>query len=106
MLRVPHPTAPEEPPGCACMAGPCLTSSKAVSLFLQHSACGTQDDTASESDKRFPSQPENTPVALELVTPGGSRYVRGSFLLCLRNYSLGSPGLIAVVNNKIDCFLL
>lgn len=45
-------------------------------------------------------------MVLELVPPGGSHYVRGSFPLCLQNYSLGSPGLISVVNNKIDCFLL
>lgn len=33
-----------------------LTGSKAVSLFLWQSACETQDDTAVETGRKFPSQ--------------------------------------------------
>lgn len=90
-------------------AGPrmCLTSGKAVSLFLWQSACETQDDTASETDKKFPSQPENTPVVLELVRTGSYHYACSIFPPGACSITMpGSPKLIAVLNNKIDCFLL
>lgn len=90
-------------------AGPrlCLTSGKAVSLFLWQSACETQDDTASETDKKFPSQAENTPVVLELVRTGSYHYACSIFPPGACSITMpGSPKLIAVLNNKIDCFLL
>lgn len=90
-------------------AGPrlCLTSGKAVSLFLWQSACETQDDTASETDKKFPSQAENTPVVLELVRTGSYHYACSIFPPGACSITMpASPKLIAVLNNKIDCFLL